>query len=216
MLILAHRGAHGPETVGVRENTLEAFGRAAETADGVELDVRLSQNGDLWVHHDRELDGRPIAELTARPAWLPTLDEALDACAGMAMVNVELKADTAADLATPVSNALHARPNVFVSSFNLVCLDAFHAIAPDIPTGWLTMSGYDQDDALETAAAAGHAALNPPDNKTTRALVERTHAAGLEIVVWTVNDAARMEELARWGVDVLVTDFPGLAAQTLR
>jgi glycerophosphoryl diester phosphodiesterase len=210
MLILAHRGAHDPETPGVRENTLEAFRAArAADADGVELDVRLGDGDALWIHHDRELPD-------LRPAWLPTLDEAMEVCSDMPLVNVEIKADGPADPASLVAAHLKDRSNVLVSSFNLISLDSFHQAAPDIKTGWLTLPGYDQVDALATAAQNGHTALNPPDAKTTRELVDRTHAAGLRIVVWTVNDPARMRELADWGVDVLVTDRPRLAVQALR
>ena len=49
------------------------------------------------VHHDAQLpDGRAIAELDRGelPATVATLDEALDACAGMG-VNVEIKHDPA-------------------------------------------------------------------------------------------------------------------------
>ncbi|MHB8467216.1 MAG: glycerophosphodiester phosphodiesterase, partial [Acidimicrobiales bacterium] len=168
VLVLAHRGAHDPETPGVRENTLEAF-RAASIVDGVELDVRRSADGVLVVHHDRALqDGRTIAEVAAEglPDWIPTLDAALAACAGMALVNVEIKAEPGfhPELTRQVADAL--TPNSFVSSFNLVALDAFHAEAPSVPTGWLTMPGYDQADAVAAAAAAGHRALNPPDAST--------------------------------------------------
>ena len=209
-LILAHRGAHDPETPGVRENTLDAFTAAASIADGVELDVRRTEAGALVVHHDRL---PPVLG-----DWVPTLAAALDACAGMRMVNVEIKAEPDADPGVPaqVAAAVAGRPNVFVSSFNLVALNAFHAAAPTVPTGWLTMGGYDQDDALAAAAAAGHRALNPPEASTTPALVANAHAAGLQLVVWTVNDADRMAELAALGVDVIVTDRPLLAATRLR
>ena len=47
--ILAHRGASGYAP----ENTLEAFALAAELgADGVELDVHLTSDGEMVVIHD--------------------------------------------------------------------------------------------------------------------------------------------------------------------
>ena len=66
-LVFAHRGgaALGPE------NTFAAFDRAvALGVDGLELDVRLSRDGEVVVHHDRTLRrtaGRPdaVARLTA-------------------------------------------------------------------------------------------------------------------------------------------------------
>src|SRR4051794_26258624 len=92
-LVLGHRGASHARP----ENTLAAFAKAREFgADGVELDVRRSADGQLVVHHDPQVEGFGIiyehdfATLrTARPD-VPTLAEALGACAGM-IVNVEVK-----------------------------------------------------------------------------------------------------------------------------
>ena len=54
----AHRGLHG--TVGgydayAAENSLTAFERAKEHGFGIELDVRLSKDGELVVFHDADL-----------------------------------------------------------------------------------------------------------------------------------------------------------------
>lgn len=228
MLVLAHRGAHDPESPGVRENTLEAFRRAGRVgADGVELDVRPTADGVLVVHHDAALpDGRPIAGTARRdlPEWIPDLEEALVACAGMALVNVELKASPlepafdpeygpARAVAGLLAGSHHAA--LLVSSFNLAALDVVHTAAPGIPTGWLTMTGFDQERAAADAAARGHAALNPPEAQVTPELVETVQSLGLRMVAWTVNDGARMAELAGMGVDVLVTDVPAGARAAL-
>ncbi|GAC1316075.1 MAG: glycerophosphodiester phosphodiesterase [Acidimicrobiales bacterium] len=228
VLILAHRGAHDPESAGIRENTVAAFRRAAVLgADGVELDVRRSGDGALVVHHDPVLpDGRTVGETTRAelPDWVPTLAEALAACEGLALVNVELKAsplepgfDPTYAAAPAVAVALEGRAaRVLVSSFNLAALDAFHAVAPTVPTGWLTMTGFDQAQAAGDAAAGGHTALNPPDAQITAALVETVHGFGLSVVAWTVDDPERMAALAAYGVDVLVTDHPARAVAALR
>ncbi|MDY5789975.1 MAG: glycerophosphodiester phosphodiesterase family protein, partial [Oliverpabstia intestinalis] len=53
MEIWAHRGASGYEP----ENTLEAFALAIEQkADGIELDVQLSRDGEIMVLHDEIVD----------------------------------------------------------------------------------------------------------------------------------------------------------------
>jgi glycerophosphoryl diester phosphodiesterase len=80
-------------------------------------------------------------------------------------------------------------------------------------SAWL--AGLDPDDTtcLATAARdAGAAWLSPPDQMTSAALVAATHEAGLRIVVWTVNEPARMTELIEMGVDGIVTDRPDLLA----
>jgi glycerophosphoryl diester phosphodiesterase len=66
-LVVAHRGGSALAP----ENTMAAFDRAVSLGvDGLELDVRLSRDGVVMVHHDRDL-GRtanatgPLAALTA-------------------------------------------------------------------------------------------------------------------------------------------------------
>src|SRR5574341_425387 len=91
--ILAHRGA----CLVARENTIDAFAQArALGADGIELDVHRSADGVLVVHHDPAapefgvLADHSLAEIRAGLPHVPTLEESLDACAGL-HVNVEVK-----------------------------------------------------------------------------------------------------------------------------
>ena len=52
-LVWAHRGASGYAP----ENTMEAFEKAAEMkADGIELDVQMTKDGELVVIHDETID----------------------------------------------------------------------------------------------------------------------------------------------------------------
>ena len=79
-LICAHRGASAAYT----GNTIEAFHEArAQGADWVELDVRVTSEGELVVHHDAcYADGRVVWATLAqdRPPEVPTLEQALLAC----------------------------------------------------------------------------------------------------------------------------------------
>jgi glycerophosphoryl diester phosphodiesterase len=43
----------------------------------------------------------------------------------------------------------------------------------------------------------------------------KAQKAGLHVSVWTVNEPALMRRLADFGVDSIITDFPGLAVTTL-
>ena len=90
-LVIAHRGASAVEL----ENSLAAFRAAARLgADGVELDVHASADGELFVHHDETVDGshhiahtaagkiRALRIANGEP--VPTLAEALAAWDAMA------------------------------------------------------------------------------------------------------------------------------------
>jgi glycerophosphoryl diester phosphodiesterase len=50
---------------------------------------------------------------------------------------------------------------------------------------------------------------------TTPGLVDAAHAAGMDVVPWTVNDRSTMEYLIDMGVDGLITDRPDLLRQIL-
>ncbi|GAC1353769.1 MAG: glycerophosphodiester phosphodiesterase [Acidimicrobiales bacterium] len=232
MKILAHRGAHEPEHPGVRENTLEAFELAAGLGiDGVEFDVRRSADRRLVVHHDPAIpDGRVIADTAGAdlPEWVPGLDAVLDLCAGMSVIDIELKNsplepnyDADHGVGRAVAEVTQSRglsgagQNLLVSSFNLATLDAFRLADGATRTGWLTLPAYDQCRAAHDAARKGHCALHPPVRVADAETVDVAHGLGLEVVVWTVNDPEQMESMAGLGVDVMVTDYPALAVRVL-
>src|SRR5271157_3260826 len=88
--VFAHRGC----TEGFTENTLDAFSEARRLgADGVELDVRLTKDGALAVHHDAEIPGVgvvPDLGVSDLPPHVALLADVLAVCEGMT-VNVEIK-----------------------------------------------------------------------------------------------------------------------------
>lgn len=221
--VIAHRGASRAE----RENTVEAFRRAAEMgADAVELDVRRSADGVLVVHHDAHLaDGRAIPDLAAAdlPDRLPTLDQALDACAGM-WVNVEIKHmpgepgfDHDRTLAAQVVELLRARgddPDRWViSSFDLRTVERVRQLWPELPTAWLTLGA--TPEQIRDLAAAGHRALHPEVSQVSEAMIAACHEHGLALNTWTCDDPARMVELAGWGIDGICTNVPDEALTAL-
>src|ERR1700685_3925666 len=76
--VFAHRGC---TEGGIRENTVEAFAEARRLgADGVELDVRLTKDGALAIHHDAEVPGVgviPELEVADLPSYVPLLADVL-------------------------------------------------------------------------------------------------------------------------------------------
>ncbi len=206
---------------------MEAFRAAGPLgANWVELDVRRTADRRLAVHHDAHLpDGRAIVDVPARdlPASVPSLVEALEACAPLG-VNVEIKNspndvdfDARAALVEQVVAAIVACSQpIIVSSFHPPTLDRVRAVDPSVATGQLTFDLGDPARTIERAVVAGHIALHPFDATVTHELVALVHDAGLAINVWTVDDPGRIEELAEMGVDGIVTNVPDVAARVLR
>lgn len=223
--VLAHRGS----AQSYRENTLEAFAEAACLgADGVELDVRLSADAALVVHHDAVISGSGrVAALTVAelPPWVPLLEAALDTCASM-VVNIEIKntpgqpdwdpAETTASRVATLIGERGALTPVVVSSFSMATIDAVRRIDPTIPTGWLTRRSYDQGEALAAVAERGHAGLHVSGEAVTADLVGLAHGRGVSVCAWTVDDPVRLVEMARCGVDAVITNDVVAALGVLR
>ncbi len=216
--VQAHRGSPDPAG-GVVENSLVAFARARRLgADGVELDVRLTADGELAVHHDSDVDGLgPVHRLRARdlPAGVPLLAEALEACAGM-VVNIEVKnlpTEAAFDphehAALAVVDLVESSgriPSVIVSSFWSGALEAMRRRGTDVSTGLLVAPGFDPGRSLADAVGLGCAALHLPIGLVGAAAVAAAHDAGLAVAAWTVSDRADLELVRSAGVDTVISD----------
>lgn len=238
MRILGHRGA----SADFPENTLEAFrGAAAQRADGVELDVMRCASGELVVCHDAWLDrlaGLHLEVLTTpwhrlqkvdvgsrlgfAPARIPLLHDVFDALPGDAVVNVELKCDTLEDhgLSVAVADLIADRrlgDRAFISSFNPLCLVRVAGRHPGLRRGFLI----DPDKAWAPQAwfwlpVTALTSVHPHYSQVTANRVNRWHAQGWEVAVWTVDDVTEAKRLRAMGVEWLITNRPGELRQKLK
>ena len=213
--VVAHRGC----TEGFTENTVEAFAEARRRgADGVELDVRLTADGALAIHHDAEIPGVGIiAELAVAdlPAHVPLLSDVLGVCEGM-VVNVEIKnapqdpgwdpGEAVAALTAAAIEEAGWTTRVIVSSFQPATLQAVQAADGRLALGALWGFGTEVGPALGAAVEAGFAAVHPFYASVDAGLVERAHAMGLAVNVWTVNAPEDLRAMVAAGVDAVITD----------
>lgn len=227
--VIAHRGASAARP----ENTIAAFRHARVLgADAVELDVRRTGDGILVVHHDAAVAGiGPIvtveaAALAGRVPSIPTLAEALDACAGM-WVNVEVKNSPSdpdwdpsgrvvAGVATVVDE-MAMRDRVLVSSFDLPTVA--RAVESGLAGGLLCGPALDPIPAADAAAGVGAAAVHPHAGSlrstSAGAVIDAAATAGLLVIAWTVDDRSEMRRLAAAGVDGIITNVPDVARSAL-
>jgi glycerophosphoryl diester phosphodiesterase len=213
--VYAHRGC----TEGFTENTLDAFTEARRLgADGVELDVRLTADGALAVHHDAEIPGAGVIAalgVADLPAHVPLLADVLAVCEGM-VVNVEIKnapqdpgwdpAEAVAGLTAAAIEEAGWTDRVIVSSFQPTTLLAVQAADGRLALGALWGFATESGPALAEAAAAGFRAVHPFVTSVTPELVADAHAAGLAVNVWTVNAPADLRAMVGLGVDTVITD----------
>jgi glycerophosphoryl diester phosphodiesterase len=213
--VFAHRGC----TEGFTENTIDAFAEARRLgADGVELDVRLTADGALAVHHDAEIPGvGTVAELEVAdlPAHVPLLADVLAVCEGM-VVNVEIKnapqdpgwdpGEAVAALTAAVIDEAGWTTRVLVSSFQTATLRAVQAADGRLALGALWGFGAEPGPALAAAAEAGFGAVHPFVLSVDPELVTRAHAMGLAVNVWTVNAPEDLRAMVAAAVDTVITD----------
>lgn len=222
--LVAHRGASRERP----ENTLAAFHRAVELgADAIELDVHVTSDGIVVVHHDPAIAGLGAihtltrAQLSAHRVQgepIPTLDEVFEAVGQRLRIYVELKGATSAPgslecIARHAAVHGSAGPGAAVHCFDHRLVAQARQLAPTVPRGVLEVS-YPVD--LTGAARAVDARdLWRHRDFVDEALVRGAHAEGRRVVAWTVNDAPMMRRMAGWGVDAICTDDVALARATL-
>jgi glycerophosphoryl diester phosphodiesterase len=214
--VIAHRGASWDE----RENTLPAFERAlAAGADFLELDVQASSDGALVVFHDLDLGRltalrgplrrRPLAEL--RELGIPLLDEVVELARGRAGLMVELKSPHLFRRHELVrrTTALLSDDDVVLGFSRAALLEArTHRPALRL----LQHVGF----GVSIRRASAYAwAVGFHDARTTRRGIQKAHRLGLAATVYTVNEPARMLELAALGADGIFSDRPALLRATL-
>ena len=221
-LVFAHRGGSALAP----ENTIAAFDNGlALGADGLELDVHLSRDGVVVVHHDRTLNrtttlGGPIAARSADELQridVPSLAAVLARYADVRII-VEMKVNRP-ELAAAVVDVVRragAVERVCLGSFGWRVLRAARAIEPRLATSaareevrwWLYRSW-----CRWPVARVGYSGFQVPETSgRTRVIsprfVDYAHRAGLGVQVWTVDEEEDARRLLGWGVDALITDRP--------
>jgi len=198
LLIIAHRGASWE----LPENTLPAFERAIEMgADAIELDVRADAGGRLVLTHDAVVRG----------AAYPTLEEAIDLCRGRIPLMVELKTPRRYRRYDVVARTVRLLgPDDVLVCFQRAPLQEARALRPGLRT--VQHVGL----SVSIRGARGAWAAGFANARVTARGIAAARALGLEALVYTVNEPARMRELAALGAGGVFTDRPDLALPLFR
>ena len=237
--ILAHRGARRVAP----ENTLPAFARALEMgADGIELDVHLSRDGQLVVIHDFGLETTtnglgPVEALSAAELALldagshfgpefagtgvPTLGQVFDLVGDRCRINVEIKSEhaTGGPAVEPLAEMIRSRnlhDQVIVSSFNPISLVKMRWTDPKVELGLLLEE--ELPPHLRFAwftPILQPQAVHPAAGMVDAAFMQWARARNCAVNVWTVNDVDEARALVTLGVDALISDVPDLMIAAL-
>ncbi len=231
-LVSAHRGASSEAP----ENTIPAIEKAIdEGADYVEIDVRLTADGEVVLMHDastKRTSGRELLVCDSTyeelqqldvgsyfseeyaDTKIPTLEEAIDTCKGKIMMNIELKTvrndgvleEKVAELIT--DNRMEEQ--CIVTSFKQKSLVRIKNYNPDIVTGYIYSFGYSNRTDYEAMDV-----LSIDARYLTSQVVAGAHKKGIVVCAWTVNNSSEMRRMMSIGVDNIITDRVAQAKRIL-
>ena len=233
--IFAHRGASGH----VPQSTLEAFELAHKMgAEGIELDVRFSADGEVIVTHEVKLEKLTeatgnIADLTLaelkeldfgykfyngekKGFKIPTLDEVFELVKPLGMtVNVEIKLSSheLVEKTVDIVKRHGMEEKVIYSSFNHYNLKWVKEAHPDAFIAplhhWNLLNAWNY--CIDIGAFATHPELIIL--KEDKEYVKNCHDKGIRVHSWTANTPENIQFLLDCGVDVIMTDYPDIAIQ---
>jgi len=233
-MIQAHRGA----SAYCPENTLEAFSKAIEQgADGIELDVHLSKDGEIVVAHDERLERVSngtgyINDLTLEElksldfaklhpstvCRIPTLAEVFSLVKPSSLsVNIELKTTERlypglCEKLVGLAEEFGVGERILYSSFNHYSLREIKQLNPKAKIGLLYQLG--MVDPWVYANYVGADAIHPHYYIIAMLpeTVGRCHENGVKVNVWTVDDGESIKLMLKSGVDGIITNKPDVAA----
>ncbi|MCB0970095.1 MAG: glycerophosphodiester phosphodiesterase [Acidimicrobiales bacterium] len=233
-LAFAHRGGASEWP----ENTMPAFeGAVALGYRWIETDAHVTADGICLAFHDEVLDRVTdrtgvIAELPYREVRQARVDgrepiplmEDLLAAFDEVRINIDPKHDAAVDPLAAVIERAGATDRVCIGSFSDRRIARLQELlGPRLctslgPKGIARVRG--ASIGLPPGDLPGACVQVPTHVKgvplVDRRFVERTHALGLQVHVWTIDDPDEMHALLDLGVDGIMTDRPAVLRDVLR
>lgn len=229
-MVIGHRG----DAKNAPENTLISFKRAIEMgADGIELDVQMSKDGQLVVIHDERVDRttdgigfvkdftlKEIKRLDAGIKFgkkfsgerIPALYEVFDLIGNRNfIVNIEIKSgiviypDIEEKLVEMVMD-YNLQDRVVISSFNHYSIREVKKIAPELKIGLLYECGLVEPWHIANRMHAY--SLHPFYFNIIPELVAGCKKNNVKLFPWTVDKKDDMERMIKSGVDAIITNDP--------
>ena len=236
--VWGHRGASGY----LPENTIPAFEKAVEMgADGIELDIHKTKDGQLVVIHDEKIDRTSngkgyvkdytLEELRkfnynathpeCKHADIPTMREVFELIKPTDLsINIELKTGVIfyegieADILA-MTKEFGMEDRVIYSSFNHETCVAIRNRQKDAYVGFLYADGF--LDVEEYVKNHGGNALHPAfyllqDMRSVR----KARQLGLDINAWVINEPEHLEMACQRKLNIIITNYPDRALNIVK
>lgn len=225
--IFAHRGY----SASFAENTLGAFLAAEKAgADGVELDVQLTKDGELVVIHDEKVDRttsgngyvkdflfKDLRELNAnkksnKKEPIPALTEVFEWLTSNKLIcNIELKNGYfpyigMEEKVIQLVRKFDLMDRIIISSFNHYSIVYSYRLAPEIETAPLFQEGIYMPWIYSQAIRAK--GIHPKYSTMPDDVMIKSLNNGIAVRPYTVNKEADMHRLFKINCTAIITDDP--------
>ena len=198
------------------------------------LDRVTDRRGRLVRSRARQRSARPTPPTTSAPTAstfplrgtgirVPTMEEVLTRWPGV-FVNIDTKSDAVVEPLVELLRRLDAFDRVCIGSFSDERLRRVRrlsggAVCTSMGPRGVTSAWLASRDRAHAPAAAPTACRCRCGRGgcvvVDRRFVDAAHAAGLQVHVWTIDDADEMTRLLDLGVDAIMTDRPRLLREVL-
>ncbi len=212
--LYAHRGANKD----LPENTLSSIREMIQRGvKGIEIDVRLTKDGQVAVLHDeslfrttgilKKISHTTRKEIEEKQIDVCFLEQVLALCKKhQVKCAIEIKERQDRAIIDKVDNIIRETSTqnlVMIYSFDLAMLKEFSSQNPPYPLHL----NIDEDPMPYLSVAKENGwGLNPGIQVITKEFVDAAKLAKIPIHVWTVNDKSVMETLKGWKVDAIISD----------
>jgi len=214
-VILGHRGS--PEQA--QENSIYSFLLALEEgADGVELDVHGTSDGELIVFHDENLsDGRYIREHTyaevknasqRQKVVVHRLEKVFRALAGKGYINIELKHKGLEAKALKFARDLLLPETFLFASFLPETVAECRRIADDIPAIFIRVEPEELESELASILMINASGVAYHHSQINEKLAAFFKEHKVPLFTWIVNDIEEAKRLEALGISGIITDRP--------
>ena len=231
--VIAHRGASAYET----ENSLAAFRKAFELkADAIEMDIWRTVDDSLVIMHDRTT-GRTangnlvVPESTAAALrtlrlnngeQIPFLSDAIRLLPKRKKMVIEIKnfkekgnAGTVFPMLSDQLKQSGRSKDAIIISFGAEVLAEAKKHLPECKCYFLSGKEMAEDELIATCLKLKLDGLNVHYKILTESLAEKTKQAGLDLLVWTVDEPEQIKQ-ASGKVSGITTNKPDVVRKCLK
>ncbi len=217
MIVIGHRGARGLAP----ENTLAGLQKALQhDVYGLEIDVRVTKDGIVVLHHNRELrdtsgnklliTARTYAVLRAHKPDLTTLAEVIQSIGGQTKLVIEVKpgekvAPIIAILKQQLSHG-SKQINFLLGSKSQKTLRALHRELPEIQT--IVIESWSGVRARWRARQLGTKLVVMRSWWLWPGFIAAMRRSGYQLMAYTMNDPAKVKKWEHYGLYGVITDYP--------